>query len=49
MAEAKRHYLPGYAWRIIYRCLKKEFPLKFAADRKRRLHRLFETKKWYHI
>jgi REP element-mobilizing transposase RayT len=49
MARAKRHYLPGYVWHITHRCHKKEFLLKFAADRKRWLYWLFEAKKRYSL
>jgi hypothetical protein len=29
LGELRRHYLPGYAWYITYRCYKREFLLKF--------------------
>jgi len=38
---------PGYVWHITHRCHKEEFLLKFARDRKRWLHWLFEAKKRY--
>jgi putative transposase len=47
MARANRHYVPGYVWHITHRCHKKEFLLKFARDRRRYLHWLFEAKKRY--
>jgi REP element-mobilizing transposase RayT len=47
MARAKRHYIPGYVWHITHRCHKKEFLLKFARDKRRWLHWLFEAKKRY--
>lgn len=47
MARAKRHYIPGQVWHITHRCHKREFLLKFAKDRKRWLHWLFEAKKRY--
>lgn len=45
MPRANRHYLPGYIWHITHRCHKKEFLLKFAKDKQRWLHWLFEAKK----
>lgn len=45
MARANRHYIPGQVWHITHRCHKKEFLLKFAKDRRRWLHWLFEAKK----
>ena len=45
MARANRHHIPGQIWHITHRCHKKEFLLKFAKDRKRWLHWLFEAKK----
>ena len=58
MARAKRHYIPGHVWHptslsklrrtgITHRCHKKEFLLKFAKDRQRWMHWLFEAKKRY--
>lgn len=45
MALANRHYIPGQVWHITHRCHKKEFLLKFARDRRRLHHWLFEAKK----
>lgn len=45
MARANRHYIPGCVWHITHRCHKQEFLLKFAKDRRRWLHWLFEAKK----
>ncbi|MDH4164764.1 MAG: transposase [Nitrospirota bacterium] len=45
MPRANRHYLPGYVWHITHRCHKQEFLLKFARDRRRWLHWLFEARK----
>ena len=47
MPRAHRYFLPDYIWHITHRCHKKEFLLKFAKDRKRWLHWLFEAKKRY--
>jgi len=47
MARAKRHFLPGHAWHLTYRCHKKEFLLKFVKDRQRWLYWLFQAKKRY--
>ncbi len=45
MARANRHYIPNGIWHITHRCHKREFLLKFAKDRQRWLHWLFEAKK----
>ncbi len=45
MPRARRHYLPGYIWHITHRCHQKAFLLKFARDRQRLMHWLFEAKK----
>ncbi len=45
MARANRHYIPNCIWHITHRCHKQEFLLKFAKDRQRWLHWLFEAKK----
>lgn len=47
MARAKRHYIPGHVWHITHRCHKREFLFRFAKDRRRWLHWLFEAKKRY--
>ncbi len=45
MPRANRHFLPGYIWHITHRCHQKKFLLKFARDRRRYLHWVFEAKK----
>ena len=45
MARAKRHYIPGQIWHLTHRCHKGEFLLKFAKDRLRWLHWLYEARK----
>lgn len=45
MPRASRHFLPGYVWHITHRCHQRKFLLKFARDRRRYLHWLFEAKK----
>jgi putative transposase len=45
MPRANRHCLPGYVWHITHRCHQKKFLLKFARDRGRYLHWVFEAKK----
>ena len=45
MPRANRHTLPGHVWHITDRCHKQEFLLKFARDRKRWVHWLFEAKR----
>lgn len=47
MPRANRHYIPGCIWHITHRCHKKEFLLKFGADRRYWLRWLFEAKKRY--
>jgi putative transposase len=47
MARANRHILPGHVWHITHRCHKREFLLKFARDRKRWIHWLYEAKRRY--
>jgi len=49
MARANRHHIPGQVWHITHRCHKKEFLLKFARDRRRWYHWLFEAKKRFGI
>ncbi len=44
MPRANRHYLPNHVWHITHRCHKKDFLLKFARDRRRWLHWLFEAR-----
>ena len=38
---------PGYIWHITHRCHKQEFLLKFARDRRRWLHWLYQAKRRY--
>jgi len=45
MPRANRYFLPGYVWHITHRCHQRKFLLKFARDRRRYLHWLFEAKK----
>jgi hypothetical protein len=45
MPRANRYFLHGYVWHITHRCHQKIFLLKFARDRRRYLHWLFEAKK----
>jgi putative transposase len=45
MPRANRHYLPGHIWHITHRCHQRKFLLKFAVDRRRYLHWVFEAKK----
>lgn len=47
MPRANRYLLPGHIWHITHRCHKQEFLLKFAKDRQRWRHWLFEAKKRY--
>jgi len=45
MPRANRYFLAGYVWHITHRCHQRKFLLKFARDRRRYLHWLFEAKK----
>jgi putative transposase len=45
MPRANRHFVPGHVWHITHRCHQRSFLLKFARDRGRYLHWLFEAKK----
>ena len=45
MPRASRHFLPGYVWHITHRCHQRKFLLKFARDRRRYLHWVFEARK----
>jgi REP element-mobilizing transposase RayT len=45
MPCANRYFVPGYVWHITHRCHRKAFLLKFARDRRRYLHWVFEAKK----
>lgn len=45
MPRANRHFVLGYVWHITHRCHHRAFLLKFARDRRRYLHWVFEAKK----
>jgi putative transposase len=45
MPRANRHFLPGHVWHITHRCHQRKFLLKFARDRRRYLHWVFEANK----
>jgi hypothetical protein len=45
MPRANRHFVPGHIWHITHRCHQRKFLLKFAHDRRRYLHWVFEAKK----
>ena len=45
MPRANRYFLPHYIWHITHRCHQRKFLLKFARDRRRYLHWLFEARK----
>ena len=49
MPRANRCFLPGYVWHITHRCHKKEFLLKFAQDRQRYIHWLYQARKRYPV
>ncbi len=45
MPRANRVFLPGYVWHITHRCHRQQFLLRFARDRRRWRHWLFEARK----
>ena len=45
MPRANRHHIPGCVWHITHRCHDRKFLLKFARDRRRWIHWLFEARK----
>ncbi len=45
MPRANRYFLAGYIWHITHRCHQRAFLLKFARDRRRWIHWLFEARK----
>ncbi len=47
MARANRHYVAGHVWHLTHRCHKREFLLKFAGDRRRRMQWLCKAGKKY--
>lgn len=49
MPRANRYYSPGYVWHITHRCHKQEFLLKFAKDRRRWRHWLYEAKRRFDL
>lgn len=49
MPRAKRISLPGYVWHITERCHDRQFLLRFARDRRRWRHWLFEAKKRFEL
>lgn len=49
MPRANRYFSPGHIWHVTHRCHKQEFLLKFARDRRRWLHWLFEAKKRFSL
>ena len=49
MPRANRHFVPGHVWHITHRCHRKTFLLKFAGDRRRYLHWVFEAKKRFRL
>ena len=44
MSRAYRHHLPGRIWHLTHRCHQRDFFVKFARDRERYRHWLFEAK-----
>lgn len=47
MARANRHFVPGLVWHITQRCHERKFLLKFARDRRRWRHWLFQATRRY--
>jgi len=49
MPRANRYFTPNHVWHITHRSHKKKFLLKFARDRRRWRHWLFEARKRYNL
>lgn len=49
MPRANRHSVPGHIWHITHRCHQRDFLLKFARDRRRWRHWLFQATKRYKL
>jgi len=49
MPRAHRYFLPNHVWHLTHRCHEKAFLLRFARDRERYLHWLFEAKKRFSL
>ena len=49
MPRANRHSFSGLVWHLTHRCHRKSFLLRFARDRRRWRHWLFEAKKRYRL
>lgn len=49
MPRANRIFSPGLVWHITHRCHEKAFLLRFARDRRRWRHWLFEAKRRYDV
>jgi len=47
--RANRHFLPGQIWHLTHRCHRREFLLKFARDRRRWRHWLFQARKRFDL
>ncbi len=47
MPRANRCFLPGHVWHITHRCHQRDFLLRFAQDRRRWLHWLYEARTRY--
>ena len=49
MPRANRNFCKGYVWHITHRCHRKSFLLKFARDRRRWRHWLFEARRRHNL
>jgi putative transposase len=49
MPRASRHYLPGHVWHLTHRCHRQQFLLRFAKDRRRWVHWLYEARRRYQL
>ncbi len=49
MPRANRYFIPGLIWHVTHRCHKKEFLLKFAQDRQRYIHWLYQARKRFGV
>ena len=49
MPRANRYFVPGHVWHVTHRCHRRAFLLRFARDRSRWMHWLYEARKRYRI
>ncbi len=49
MRRAHRHFLPSHDWHLTHRCHERDFLFKFARDRNRYLHWLYDARKRFRL